>query len=285
LTEPPLSVLLLIKCIGQLMNLNPTAEKESGTMKKLIPLFVAMTFVTALAVVISAVVVYADEVVRGKVVAVDAAGKTIVVNTPTGDRTVVLQEGIENVKPGMVVEMTCFQLEDKTCAKNVKVIDVAGSQTMEGEVVSIDPGGKSIVIKQPEGKEVTITINAPAEVQTLSVKEGAPAGENIACEPLPISMVKAGSMVRVDCFDSGGTFCARRITVLPSSTEIVGKVVSIDPAGNIVVVKTEAGEKKLYYQKTTTGAPLSEVQVDKNIKAYCLDVDGKSCIRDITVTQ
>ena len=95
-------------------------------MKKLIALFVAMTFVTALAVVISAVVVYADEVVRGKVVAVDAAGKTIVVNTPTGDRTVVLQEGIENVKVGMNVEMTCFEQDGKSCAKNVNVIDVAG---------------------------------------------------------------------------------------------------------------------------------------------------------------
>jgi hypothetical protein len=253
-------------------------------MKKLIPLFVAMTFVTALAVVISAVVVYADEVVRGKVVAVDAAGKTIVVNTPTGDRTVVLQEGIENVKPGMNVEMTCFEQDGKSCAKNVSVIDVAGAETVQGEVVSIDPGGKSIVIKPPEGEEVTITINSPPVVETLTVKEGAPAGENIACEPLPISMIKPGSMVRVDCFDSGGTFCAKRITVVPSSTEIVGKVVSIDPAGNVVVVKTDAGEKRLYYQKSTTGTPLSEVEVDKNVKAYCLDVAGKSCIRDITVT-
>lgn len=252
-------------------------------MKKLIPLFVAMTFVTALAVVISAVVVYADEVVRGKVVAVDAAGKTIVVNTATGDRTVVLQEGIENVKPGMNVEMTCFELEGKACAKNVKVITVEEAQIVQGEVVSIDPGGKSVVIKSPEGKEVTILINSPPVVETLSVKEGAPAGENIACEPMPISMIKVGSMVRVDCFDSEGKFCARRITVVPTSTEITGKVVSADPAGNVVVVKTAAGEKTLYYQKTTTGAPLSEVQVDKNIKAYCLDVDGKSCIRDITV--
>ena len=253
-------------------------------MKKLIALFVAMTFVTALAVVISAVVVYADEVVRGKVVAVDAAGKTIVVNTPTGDRTVLLQEGIENVKVGMNVEMTCFEVDNKACAKNVHEITVAEPQVMEGEVVSIDPGGKSVVIKSPEGKEVTITINSPPVVETLAVKEGAPAGENIACEPLPISMIKPGTMVRVDCFDSGGTFCAKRVTVLPSSTEIVGKVVSTDPAGNVVVVKTEAGEKKLYYQKATTGTPLSEVQVDNNVKAYCLDAGGKSCIRDITVT-
>ena len=253
-------------------------------MKKYIPLFVAMTFVTALAVVISAVVVYADEVVRGKVVAVDAAGKTIVVNTDTGDRTVMLQEGIENVKPGMNVEMTCFEVEGKACAKNVKEITVAGAETMQGEVVSIDPGGKSIVIKPPEGKEVMILINSPPVVQTLSVKEGAPAGENIACEPMPISMIKVGSMVQVDCFDSEGKSCARRITVVPSSTEITGKVVSTDPAGNVVVVKTAAGEKRLYYQKATTGTPLSEVEVDSNVKAYCLDVAGKSCIRDITVT-
>lgn len=253
-------------------------------MKKLITLIVGMAFVTALAVVISAVVVYADEVVRGKVVAVDAAAKTIVVNTPTGDRTVMLQEGIADVTPGMNVEMTCFEVDGKSCAKNVKVITVAGAETMQGEVVSIDPGGKSVVIKSPEGKEVTITINSPPVVETLSVKEGAPAGENIACEPMPISMIKPGTMVRVDCFDSGGTFCARRITVVPSSTEIVGKVVSTDPAGNVVVVKTEAGEKKLYYQKATTGAPLSALEVDKNVKAYCLDAAGKTCIRDITVT-
>ena len=254
-------------------------------MKKYIPLFIAMFFVTALAVVVSAVVVYADEVVRGKVVAVDATAKTIVVNTDAGDRTVMLQEGIADVAPGMNVEMTCFELDGKSCAKNVKVIHVLESQTMQGEVVSIDPGGKSIVIKPPEGKEVTITINAPPEVQMLTVKEGAPAGQNIACEPLPIAMIKVGSMVRVDCFDSDGKSCARRITVVPQSTEIVGKVVVADPAGNIIVVKTAAGEKKLYYQKATTGAPLSEVQVDKNIRAYCLDVDGKTCIRDITVTQ
>ena len=254
-------------------------------MKKYIPLFVAMTFVTALAVVISAVVVYADEVVTGKVVAVDAAGETIVVNTATGDRTVVLQEGIENVKPGMNVEMTCFELEGKACARNVKFIDVAGAETMEGEVVSIDPDGKSVVIKPPEGKEVTILINSPPVVEMLSVKEGAPAGQNIACEPMPISMVRVGSMVRVDCFDSNGKSCAKRITVVPTSTEINGKVVSTDPAGNIVVVKTDAGEKRLYYQKATTGTPLSQVEVDSNVKAYCIDVAGKSCIRDITVTQ
>lgn len=248
-------------------------------MKKLLMLFAALTFVTGLAAV-----VHADEVVRGKVVAVDAAGKTIVVNTDTGDRTVMLQEGIANVAVGMNVEMTCFELDGKSCAKNVNVIDVKEAQTMQGEVVSIDPGGKSVVIKSPEGKEVTITINSPPVVEMLTVKEGAPAGENIACEPLPIAMIKVGSMVRVDCFDSGGTFCAKRITVVPSSTEIVGKVVSTDPAGNVVVVKTDAGEKKLYYQKATTGTPLSEVEVDQNVKAYCLDVAGKSCIRDITVT-
>ena len=109
-------------------------------MKKYLMWFVALAFVTGLAVAICAAVVYADDVVRGKVVSVDAAGKTIVVNTATGDRTVMLQEGIENVAPGMNVEMTCFEVDNKACAKNVKVITVAESQTMQGEVVSIDSG-------------------------------------------------------------------------------------------------------------------------------------------------
>lgn len=260
-------------------------------MKKLLSLFVVLTFVTGLAVV-----VYADEMVKGKVVSIDSAGKTIVLDTTEGPKTVIFQEttkGVRGVKPGMSVEMTCFDLNGRSCAKDIKVISVkeAGrhTRTMEGKVVSIDPGGKAIVIKPARGREMTIVIKEPPVVEKVSVKKGAPAGEKVAVEPATLSEIKAGSKVRVDCFDSGGRFCASRVTIVPlgqaPGMEMVGKVVSIDAAGQAVVIRTRAGKKTLYYQKSTTGAPLSAVEVGKRVKAYCLDVDGKSCIRDIAVTK
>jgi len=200
-------------------------------------------------------------------------------------------KGVKGVKPGMSVEMTCIDVEGKSCAKNIKVISVkeAGRQVkaVEGEVVSIDPGGKSIVIKSPKGKEMTITIKEAPVVEKMTAKPGAPAGESLVVEPTTLSEIKSGSKVRVDCFDSEGKSCASRVTVVPSGkasvVEVVGKVVSIDSAGKAVVVKTKGGEKTLYYQKTTTGAPMDKLEVGKRVKAYCLDVEGKTCIKDINV--
>jgi len=260
-------------------------------MKKLLVLFSALTFVMGMTVA-----AYADDMVKGKVISIDSVGKTIVIDTTEGPKTVVLQDttkGVKGVKPGMNVEMTCIDVDGKSCAKNIKVITVkqAGkhTQTVEGEVVSIDPDGKSIVIKSPKGKEMTITIKEAPVMEKVTTKKGAPAGEKVTAVPTTMSEIKAGMKVRVDCFDSEGKSCAKRVTVLSagqaSGTEIVGKVVSIDPGGKAVVVETKGGQKTLYYQKATTGAPLGSVEVGKRVKAYCLDVDGKSCIRDISVTK
>lgn len=239
---------------------------------------------------------YADEMLRGRVVSIDSAGKTVVIDTPAGSRTVLLHDttkGVEGVQPGMSVEMTCFDVEGKSCARDIKVISVeeAGRHigSVEGEVVSIDPEGKAIVIKPAKGKEVTISIKEPPAVERVTVKEGAPAGEEMAVEPAKLSEVKPGEKVRIDCFDSGSKFCASRVTVVPfggaPGLEVVGNVVSIDPEGRAVVVKTPAGERTLYYQKSTTGTALDEVQVGKNVRAYCLDIEGKSCIKDINLAE
>ena len=254
-------------------------------MRKLVLLFIAAAFVAGMATI-----VYADEYsVKGKVVSIDPAGKTIVIDTSEGQKTVVFQEGTQGfteVKPGMSVEMTCIDQEGKACAKNIKVISVAEAakptKTFEGEVVSIDPEGKTVVIKNPKGEQMTI------EVKTPTVEKTAPTATAPA-ETMPVTELKPGMQIKADCFDVEGKFCASKIAVVspeaaakPVETEVVGEISSIDSTGKSVVIKTVTGEKTLYYQPTTTGAPMSDLEVGKKIKAYCLDVEGKSCIRDIT---
>jgi hypothetical protein len=255
-------------------------------MRKLVLLFITAAFVAGMATL-----VYADEyTVTGKVVSIDPAGKTIVVGTPEGEKTVVFQEGTQGfteVKPGMSVEMTCIDLEGKACAKNIKVISVGEAaaplptKSFEGEVISIDPEGKTVVIKNPKGEQMTI------EVKTPTAEKTAPTATAPAVT-MPVTELKPGMQIKADCFDAGGKFCASKITVVspeaaakPVETEVVGEISSIDSTGKSVVIKTVTGEKTLYYQPTTTGASMSELEVGKKIKAYCLDVEGKTCIRDI----
>jgi len=262
-------------------------------MKKLLSLLGVLALVAGFAMTAYAA---GDTVMKGKVVSIDSEGKTIVIDTAEGQKTVVLQKttkGAKGVKPGMDVEMNCIDVEGKACARNIKVISLedAGKHTksVEGEVVSIDPEGKSIVIKSPKGKEMTIIIKKQPVVEKVTVKKGAPAGEKVAVEPTTLSEIKAGSKVKVDCFDSEGKSCASKITVVPVEPlkvmEVTGKVLSIDSAGKAVVVETKSGKQTLYYQKSSTGAPLTQMEVGKRVKAYCLDVDGKTCIRDINETK
>jgi len=259
-------------------------------MKKLLSLLVALTFVMGLAAVI-----YADEMVKGTVVSIDSAGKAIVIDTSEGRKTVVLQKstmGVKGIKPGMSVEMTCVDLEGKSCAKIIKPMYPVKS--IEGEVVSIDPAGKTVVIKTIKGEEVTVeTMTGEAEMMKPSGMAGG-TEEMMAVEKMPVSEMKPGIQVKMDCFDSGEKFCADRITAVsveeagkpvPGAKEITGEVVSIDSAGKSVVVKTVTGEKTLYYQKVTTGAPMDELKIRENVKAYCLDIEGKSCIKDINVAE
>ncbi len=111
-------------------------------------------------------------------------------------------------------------------------------------------------------------------------------GGTIKSEPVPMTELQPGTRVRVDCFDSEGKFCANRVTVVtpgePAAKVYTGQIVSIDPAGKTIVISTTEGQKTLYYQESTTGMPLTNEEVGKRVKAYCLDVEGKSCIRDIT---
>lgn len=257
-------------------------------MRKLVLLLFTALFVAGMVSV-----VYADEYsVKGKVVSIDPTGRTIVIDTSEGQKTVIFQEGTSGfteVKPGMSVEMTCIDQEGKACAKDIKVISAGEATTplptksFEGQVISIDPEGKTVVIKNPKGEEMTI------EVKTPTV-EKAPAPGEAAAPPatMPVTELKPGMEIKADCFDVGGKFCASRITVVspeaaakPVETEVVGEISSIDSTGKSVVIKTVTGEKTLYYQPTTTGAPMGELEVGKRVKAYCLDVEGKSCIRDI----
>jgi len=266
-------------------------------MKKLLSALAVCAFVLGTAVVSYAA---GEQVIKGEVVSIDSAGKTIVINTEQGQKTVVFGEttkGLEGVKPGAQVEMTCIDVDGKACAKNIEVISVSEAskptRTFEGEVVSIDPGGKTVVIKNPKGEEMTIKITTPyAEEMKVNPMTKTVEGM-VACEPLPVTQIAPGSHVLVDCFDSGGTFCATRISVISpekagmavTGEEVAGEVVSIDPAGKSVVIKTATGEKTLYYQKSSAGVPMSGMEVGKQIKAYCLDVEGKSCIRNIEVTK
>jgi arginine repressor len=230
---------------------------------------------------------FAEEKVTGEVISIDSAGKTLVINTPGGQKNIVLQEttkGLKGVKPGMKVDITCIDVEGKSCAKEIKIVSgkeaVKGTKTIEGEVVSIDPEGKTVVIKTKKGKTVTVSTK-----EEHVIKKGA--GKK--AETVPASELKPGTMVRVDCIDVEGTACAKKITIIPAKeavkggTEVKGEVVSIDSANKAVVVKTEAGEKTLYYQKSTKGAPISKIETGKQIKAYCLDVEGKSCIKNIEI--
>jgi len=225
---------------------------------------------------------------RGEVVSIDSAGKTVVINTEEGQKKVSFQEstkGFESLKPGMSVEMTCIDLEGKACAKVIKPVEPLRS--MEGEIVSIDPGGKTVVIKTTAGEEVEMPVTA-----TKAMKVGpAPGAESttgmMKAEPMGMEELKPGQQVKVDCFDAEGKFCANRITVIEpeaaSSAQMYeGEVTAIDSANKAVVISTLKGPKTLYYQEVTSGAPMNELEVGSKIKAYCLDVEGKTCIKDIT---
>src|SRR3990172_6961168 len=117
-------------------------------MRKLLACVLSVAFVLGLALAVQAEE-QAGYTITGKVVSIDPAGKTIVIQTTEGEKTVVFQEGTQGfteVKPGMSVEMTCIDMEGKACAKEVKVISASEAakptHTFEGEVVSIDPEGK-----------------------------------------------------------------------------------------------------------------------------------------------
>jgi arginine repressor len=245
----------------------------------------------------AAYVAVADEggySVKGNVVSIDPAGKTIVINTSEGEKTVIFQEatpGFKEVKPGMTVDVTCIDLEGKTCGKDVKIISIeqAGkpTQTFEGSVVSIDSEGKTVVIKNPKGEEMTIQVVSPTQVMKESTVEG-----KTTAQPMEMKELQPGMAVKVDCIDFEGKFCANKITVVPiaeagkavpGAEEVTGEVVSIDSEGKTVVVKTVTGEKTLYYQPTSAGPGPSELSVGKRVKAFCLDVEGKTCIKDINV--
>jgi hypothetical protein len=241
----------------------------------------------------------AGSMIKGKVVSVDTTGRTITVDTEEGQKTIVVQEGapgFSDVKPGDIVEMSCAtatsfgsEHSGKACATNISVISVNTPSTaapstaaiFEGVVVSVDPSTNTMVLKDDQGALMTVV------VKSASAERLAPGpGGTLKSEPLPMTELKPGTTVRVDCFDSEGKFCANRITVItPGETAgkvYTGQIVSIDPAGKTIVISTTEGQKTLYYQESTTGMPLTPEEVGKRVKAYCLDVEGKSCIRDIT---
>lgn len=147
--------------------------------------------------------------------------------------------------------------------------------------MSVDPSGKTLVLKNDEGQEMTLKIESSSAEKLTPMPGG-----TIKSEPVPMTELQPGTRVRVDCFDSEGKFCANRVTVVapgePAAKVYTGQIVSIDPAGKTIVISTTEGQKTLYYQESTTGMPLSNEEVGKRVKAYCLDVEGKSCIRDIT---
>lgn len=228
----------------------------------------------------------ASYMIKGKVVSVDMTGRTIVVDTDQGQKTIVFKEGTQGfsgVKPGDNVEMSCVQEAGSACASDIKVIAVAQPKTsvFEGEVVSVDPSGKTMVLKNDQGQEMTVTIESASAEKLTPVPGG-----TLKSEPVPMTELQPGTKVQVDCFDSEGKFCANRVTVItPGETAgkvYTGQIVSIDPEGKAIVISTTEGQKTLYYQESTTGVPLSQEEIGKRIKAYCLDVEGKSCIRDIT---
>lgn len=251
-------------------------------MRKTLSFFASLLLVAGLAVN-----AFAADTVTGEVISIDSAGKTLVINTTGGQKTIVLQEstkGLKGVKPGMKVDITCMDVDGKSCAKEIKIISgkeaVKGASTIEGEVVSIDPEGKTVVLKTKKGKTVTISTK-----QEPTIKKG----KGKKAETVPATELKPGTMVRVDCMDVEGVTCAKHITIIPAKeavkggAEVTGEVVSIDPEKKTVVIKTSTGEQTLYYQKTTKGAPISKIETGAKIKAYCLDVEGKSCIKNIDI--
>lgn len=233
-----------------------------------------------------AVNAFAEEKVTGEVISIDSAGKTLVINTPGGQKSIVLQEttkGMKGVKPGMKVDITCIDVEGKSCAKEIKIVSgkeaVKGTKTIEGEVVSIDSEGKTVVLKTKKGKTVTVSTKEEPVIKK---------GKGKKAETVPASELTPGTMVRVDCIDVEGTTCAKKITIIPpkeavKGINLTGEVVSIDPDRKTVVIKTSSGEQTLYYQKSTKGAPISKIETRMKIKAYCLDVEGKSCIKNIEI--
>ena len=227
--------------------------------------------------------------VKGKVVSIDPEGKTMVLNTTEGEKTVVIPEGtpgFKDVKPGMDVELTCIDQEGKACAKDVKIITAEesakpGPQTFQGKVVSVDPEGKTMVLRSDTGEEMTINI------ASTPTAEMAPPAAGGAAQQVPLRNVQPGATLKVDCIDVEGKACAQKITVVPFAQasqpvqEYIGEVTSIDPEKKAVVISTEKGVKTLYYQPSTTGIPLTGLETGARIKAYCLDAEGKACIQDI----
>jgi len=257
-------------------------------MKKFLSVLSALAFTLAFSVAVNAA---EGQMIKGKVVSIDPAGKTIVIDTAEGQKTMTMQGKAKGVKPGMEVMVTCIDVEGKSCAKEIKIVHPVAEKhkAIEGEVVSIDPDGKTIVIKTSKGKTETVTVHEKAVVERVTVKKGAPAGEALSVETTAVKELKPGQKVKLDCIDSEGKFCANKITVVPlvpiKATEVTGKVVSLDPSGQTVVIQTKKGERTLYYQKATTGTPMEKLEVGKKVKAYCIDVEGKSCIKSIDVTK
>jgi len=258
-------------------------------MRKIVMLFFAVALVAGMAVL-----AHADEMIKGQVVSIDPEGKTIVIKTGEGEKTVIFQEtttGFKEVKPGQSVEMTCIDMGGKSCAKDIKIISITEAQkptrTFEGKVVSIDPEGKTVVIKSSKGEEMTIVVKGaqPAMIEKTTVTEGV-----VTTAPATMEEITPGMPVMVDCFDSEGKFCATRLTIISSKEavtgmEVMGEVTSIDPTGKAIVIKTETGEKTVFFLPGTTGLTLDQVTVGKRVKAFCLDVSGKSCVRDIKVEE
>ncbi len=258
-------------------------------MKKVLMLLAAVSLAVGMASFATAEESYT---LKGKVVSIDSAGKSVVIFTSEGEKTLTIQGSAKGMKPGMNVEVTCIDVEGKTCMKDFKVVHVsetAKGKMVEGEVVSIDSEGKAIVIKTSKGKQKTIPVIGKPVVEKVTVSKEAPAGEQLKVETTTLKEIKPGEKVMLDCFDSEGKFCVSKVMVVPAEPlkmmEVTGKVVSIDSEGKAVVVQTKSGKKTLYYQKTTGGASMSDLEVGKKVKAYCIDVGGKACIKDISVTK
>lgn len=233
-----------------------------------------------------------EETVRGEVVSIDPGGKAVVIRTEEGTKRFIYQDTVKNITeitPGMEVEMTCIDVEGKACAKIIKPATPLKSTMMEGEIVSIDPGGKAVVIRTTKGEEVKMDVTTPKALVVKPAMEAETSEEMLETSTMPVEEMMPGTVVKVDCFDSGGKFCANKITVIspaeagkPVMGEVVsGEIVSIDPGNKTVVINTEKGERSLYYQKVTSGMPFGEMEINKKVRAYCIDVEGKSCIKDI----
>jgi len=248
-------------------------------MKKLFSVFAASVMVFGLASG-----VFAADMMKGEVVSIDVAGKSVVIKTDAGEKTVPVKDDavLKGIKAGQKVEVNCIDIDGKSCASSIKVISgskaVKGNKPVTGEVVSIDPEGKSVVIKTSKGKEMTIVTTPETKVMKGSGKKA---------EAAAMTDVKPGMKVKMDCMDQEGKSCAKKITIIPAKeavkggAEITGEVVSIDSAKKSVVIKTESGEKTIYFQKGSKGIAMDKLEVGKKIKANCIDAEGKSCIKSI----